>query len=67
LEKKYDIVIEANKGTVSKRGWRLGGKRLLTATAILGTKAVEVEDGTPEMACPDRGSDPARRPLLRIA
>jgi hypothetical protein len=48
LEKKYDIVIEANKGTVSKRGWRLGGKRLLTATAILGTKAVEVEDGLPK-------------------
>jgi hypothetical protein len=43
LEKRYDIVIEANKGTVSKRGGLLGGKRQFTATAILGTKAVEVK------------------------
>jgi hypothetical protein len=40
LEKKYNIVVEGNKATATRRG-RVFGK-LLTATAILGTKAVEV-------------------------
>jgi len=42
LEKKYSIVIEGNKATVSKRRWVLADKRVFTATAILGTKAVDV-------------------------
>jgi len=40
LEKRYSIVVEGNKATATRRG-RLFGK-LLTATATLGTKAVEV-------------------------
>ncbi len=40
LEKRYRIVIEGNKATVSKRGWF--EKTLFTATAFLGTKAVDV-------------------------
>lgn len=42
LEKKYRIVIEANKATVFKRAWLGRDRPFLTATAILGTKAVEV-------------------------
>jgi hypothetical protein len=46
LEKRYNIVIEGNVATVTKRG--LFGFRLLRATAVLGTKAVEVkvQDGS---------------------
>lgn len=40
LKKKYQIVIEGNKATVAKRGW--GKKISFTATAFLGTKAVDV-------------------------
>jgi hypothetical protein len=40
LEKRYNIVIEGNKATAYRRG-KLFGK-VLTATATLGTKAVEI-------------------------
>lgn len=43
LESRYEIVIAANKGTVSQRRGLLSSRRLLTATAIVGTKAVEVK------------------------
>jgi hypothetical protein len=43
LEKKYRIVFEGNKATASERRRVLGDKPVLTARAILGTKAVEVE------------------------
>jgi hypothetical protein len=42
LERKYSIAIQANKATVSKRRWPVD-KPVLTATAILGTKVVDVE------------------------
>jgi hypothetical protein len=41
LEKRYNIVIEGNVATVSKRS-KLFGK-VLTATATLGTKAAELK------------------------
>lgn len=43
LEKKYRIVIEGSKGMASERRWVLRDRPVLTARAILGTKAVEVE------------------------
>ena len=43
LEKKYSIVIQANRATVSTRRWLLPDKPLFTATAFLGTKAVDVK------------------------
>jgi hypothetical protein len=42
LEKKYSIMVEGNKATASKRRRVLDDKRLFTATAIVGTKAVDV-------------------------
>jgi hypothetical protein len=41
LEKKYGIVITGNKATAFKRGL-FRSKPLLTATAFLGTKAIDV-------------------------
>jgi hypothetical protein len=41
LEKRYNIAIEGNMATVTKRGQSFG--KLLTATATLGTKAVELK------------------------
>ena len=43
LETKYRIVIEGSKGVASERRWVLRDRPVLTARAILGTKAVEVE------------------------
>jgi hypothetical protein len=43
LEKKHSIVIEGNRATVSARRWLLDNKPLFTATAFLGTKAVDIE------------------------
>jgi hypothetical protein len=40
LEKRHSIVVEGNKATATRRGQLFG--KLLTATATLGTKAVEV-------------------------
>jgi hypothetical protein len=42
LERKYRIVIEANKASVSRRRL-LGDMPLFTATAILGTKVVDIK------------------------
>ncbi len=52
LEKKYRIVIEGSKGMASERRWVLGDKPTLTATAILGTKAVEVKMNSPKNGVP---------------
>jgi hypothetical protein len=41
LEKKYNIVVEGNKAAAARRGQLFG--KLLTATATLGTKAVELK------------------------
>jgi hypothetical protein len=43
LEKNHKIVIEGDKATVSARRWPLGDKPLFTATAFLGTKAVDIK------------------------
>ena len=43
LEKKHSIVIEGNRATVSSRQWLRGDKPLFTATAFLGTKAVDIK------------------------
>jgi hypothetical protein len=41
LEKRYSIVVEGNKATATRRGQLFG--KVLTATATLGTKAVELK------------------------
>jgi hypothetical protein len=41
LEKEYNIVVEGDKATATRRGQLFG--KLLTATATLGTKAVELK------------------------
>lgn len=43
LKKRHSIVIEGNRATVSVRRWPLGDKPLFTATAFLGTKAVDIK------------------------
>ena len=43
LEKKHSIVIDGNRATVSSRRWLRGDKPLFTATAFLGTKAMDIK------------------------
>jgi hypothetical protein len=43
LEKKHSIVIDGNRATVSSRRWLSGDKPLFTATAFLGTKAMDIK------------------------
>jgi hypothetical protein len=43
LEKEHSIVIEGNRAAVSSRRWLRSDKPLFTATAFLGTKAVDIK------------------------
>ncbi len=43
LRRKHTIVIEGNRATVTARRTLLGDKPLFTATAFLGTRAVEIK------------------------